>query len=435
MDISAIKDAIKEQITPALDEMRQIKKDVGTKVEEAIDIRKELMSHMERGTKANDPKVQDLEAKLADALESLSDTREAVRLMQTEVSARGKEDEKAEVDYGVLEIIKNEKELRGLLNKYGSFDGAMANQERIIDLATLNSGGALTAQQQNTFMDFMMNLNNTLSRVGQEPMSSPVKNMDELIVAQRKVRARGAAGSALAVADSVSTSQRVLTSVETAWTEDIDIKFVEDNIERGGINAHIIRRLSQAFGNDHNDLFWNSDTAAGAGADQLFLNVNDGIIKIAKADAGVIDYSAASDTTVQDILANTLKATPYEMVMNPLLKYEYTLPYKTALTYAQEMVDRGTVWADQVLRDGWQGLTYFGYPIYAEPHLNLGAADEAVFTPRSNLKWGVQRGVRVEVEWRPRNLIWQVTIHARTDHNYAKSRAVTLVDGIPAALR
>ncbi len=429
MDIEA---QVKTALTPLVEEMKQIKKDVGTDVEKAIEIRKELLSHMERGTAANDVRVKELEVQLAEVTAGINDVREGVRLMNTEIASRlDKKEERAEEDYGPFALIKNEQDLRTLMGKYGSLENAMANQERIIDTTVLSTGGALTAQQQSKFMDFMMDLNNTLSRIGMEPMSSPVKNMDELVVANRKIVARGAAGSAVAVADSLSTKQRVLTSKETAWTEDIDIKFVEDNIERGGINAHIIRRLAQAFGNDHNDLFWNGDEG-GAGA---FLTINDGIIDIAKADADVIDYAAGTDTSVQDILANTLKATPYEMVMNPLLKYEYTLPYKTALVYAQEMVDRGTVWADQVLRDGWQGLSYFGYPIFAEPHLNLGAQDEGTFTPRSNLKWGVQRGVRVEVEWRPRNLIWQVTIHARTDHNYAKSRALTLIDGIPAALR
>jgi hypothetical protein len=158
-------------------------------------------------------------------------------------------------------------------------------------------------------------------------------------------------------------------------------------------------------------------------------------MKIAKADADVVDYSATGVTDPVDVLAGTVKITPYDMIMNPLLNYEFILPYKTTLAYAQAMVDRGTTWADEVLRNGWRNLSYFGFGVYAEPHLNLGAADEGVFTARQNLKWGVQRGIRVEVEWKPRNLKWEVTIHARTDHNYAKSRALTLIDGIDSSLR
>jgi len=113
----------------------------------------------------------------------------------------------------------------------------------------------------------------------------------------------------------------------------------------------------------------------------------------------------------------------------------FFMPYKTTLYYVDELTDRGTPFADQVLQNGVQAARYFGFPVIGDPHLNVSGDDQGVLTFDQNLVWGVQRGITVESMWQPRKRAVEVTITARTDANYAKSEAVVLASNIPSTLR
>jgi HK97 family phage major capsid protein len=58
-------------------------------------------------------------------------------------------------------------------------------------------------------------------------------------------------------------------------TEDV----FHENIEGAGFEATIVDQMTEQFALDLEDLAINGDTAAGAGADQAFLTINDGILK------------------------------------------------------------------------------------------------------------------------------------------------------------
>src|SRR5690606_5647908 len=153
---------------------------------------------------------------------------------------------------------------------------------------------------------------------------------------------------------------------------------------------------------------------------------------IAKADGSVVDYDATSVTTVQAVLAGALRSLPVDYAALPLA---FFLPYKTVLTYADEIADRKTVMGDQALVGGIQQATYFGIPVAGDAHLNLGSAEEGVLSPLANRVGGGPRGITLETQWNARKRAVEVTVSARTDQNYVKSGAVVLVDNIEASLR
>jgi hypothetical protein len=386
---------------------------------EVRELRRELLSKQERGSAPDDTAVRDLEAKLADVEAKQADISERVRLATMAITTATQPEAPRSVweDAFIRDVPK-------LMEASRSRDGL---ERALTSGTTLASAGKLNADQDNQFLDWLIDKTIALSRVTVRRMVSPSAYLDELVTANRKLRAATEA-TAPTVSDAFTVARRTLAAKETIWGEDVSLSFIEDNIERGNINDHIARNLATAFGNDHNDLFWNGDEDDS----DDFLGINDGIIDIAKADASVVDYDASSDTKVQAILAGAHKVFAYDYAARPDLNPAYFLPYATTLVYADELTTRGTAFADNVLLTGLPGLRYFGIPVVAEPHLG---GDEGVLTPLQNLVWGVQRGITIESMWNQRKRVVEYTLTARTDQNYAKSAALVLVDGIAAALR
>src|SRR4051794_35960281 len=60
-----------------------------------------------------------------------------------------------------------------------------------------------------------------------------------------------------------------------------------ENIEGEQLEADLIDEMTQQFALDFEDLEINGDTAAGAGPDQAFLQINNGVLKLAAITAGV----------------------------------------------------------------------------------------------------------------------------------------------------
>lgn len=407
---------VDKYIAPQVTRAQQLADDIAER-------QRELLSHMERDTSPADAKVQDLEAEKADREAELAAMREEIRKVRLELKAEHAAGDARSDWRGV--VFRNIKAIQDAVRNHGGFYEAM--NSRAIDTSDIATAGKLGPDLESQFITWLIGKQAALSRVQVRRMTSPTARLDEMIVGTRKLRA-GSEATDATPADGVSFAKRDLATVEVVWPEDLSRSFLEDNIEGPSAEQTISQAIATAFGNDSNDLFWNGDEDNS----DAFLGINDGIIDIAKADGSVVDYDATSVATVQAILAGALRALPVDYAALPLAAF---LPYKTVLSYADEIADRKTVMGDQALVQGVSQATYFGIPVIGDAHLNLGSQDEGVLTPLGNLVWGVQRGITLETEWRPRKRAVEVTVSARTDQNYVKSGAVVLIDGIDAALR
>jgi len=405
---------VRAAVAPVLTEMNGVR-------DEIKDLHEQLMSKMERGTKATDQAVTDIEARKIEAENKVAELQERVRALELDANpAKQERDEKSKDVFRGLFI----KDADGLLNAYRT-GGAEALQRALTSGTTIASAGKLNPEQEDRFLDWLVAKQAALSRVNVRRMTSPVAYLDELVTGTRKLRL-AAEATAPAVADAFTVARRTLTVKETIWGEDLSYSFIEDNLERGNIESHIAQNLATAFGNDHNDLFWNGDED---NSDD-FLGINDGIIDIAKADVGVVDYDATSVTTWQEVFNGSLKVLPFAFQSRADLAW--FVPFSATFVYADELADRATSLGDMVLVNGLSALRYFGLPVIGEPHLT---GDEATLTPLANLTWGVQRGITFETERATRKRVMEYTLTARTDTNYSKSGAVVLLDGIESGLR
>lgn len=397
--------------------------------EDIAEIHKSLEGLQARGDVApNSATVKDLEKRLEETQAKLAGIEEAARLDKTQpmTPRRSNSDRPMtleELDWRGI-FVKNPEALRQVIRQRL----AVGEEVRALDSSLFSSGGRLSAETADAFIDFVISQQAGLSRVTTLRMASPQGHTDELRVSARKMR-KAAEGTAPTVADGVTNKRRTLTTVETIWAEDLTLTLLEDAIERRGTEGHIARLLGLGFGNDLNDLAWNGDEDAS----DDFLSINDGWIILAENDADVndVDSFGSSIDSAAKVFHEMWKAVPAKFLGR--VDYVYFVPVALAQNYADQVSSRETGLGDQVLVNGFPALRYFGKLVVPEVHLaTLGA--KAMLTPTANLHFGIQRAVNVDSEWRPRKRAIEYTITARTDYEYATGEAIVLAANIPSDL-
>lgn len=380
-----------------------------------------------RQIEPDDQVVLDLQSKIDETEARQGDLEEKLRLAQTTqivVAPNGK----PELDWKGRFCNVTE-ELKQYLRSY--WMGGLDNQEeRILGTGLFATGGALPAEVRDAFIDFVIEQQATLSRVVTIRMNAPTGHTDEMRVSTRVLR-KATEGVAPAVADSITTARRTLTTVEMILAEDITMTFLEDNIERAGAEGRIARLIATAFGNDSNDLVWNGDESSS----DPWISINDGYLILLQSsqdgDITDVDLTAAGVVTNNDVLAELIQNMPDKFLGRT--DHVFWAAVTFAQKYAEQVSARETQLGDQVLIQGFPALRYFGIPVVPETHIP-SAARRIILTPTSNLFWGIQRVLRVDSEFKPRRRVVEYTLTARTDAEYATGEPVVNGTLIPVAL-
>lgn len=439
MDENQLKEGLKEQFETIENTLKTHVDDAMAqkyaKASEDISaLREELGKKADAGENPASEKVADLEERLVEIESSVQD----IVLKAESVAMGSKEDQldrDAKLFKGIIARDGNVDNLRQALRAY--HNNALVGGEnavRAIDSTLFTTGGKLSAETADRFLDFVTEQQVGLSRVTTRRMMSPEGHTDELTVSSRRLR-KATEGTDPSVANAVGTKRRTMTTVEVIWAEDVTLSFLEDNIERRGAEAHIAQLLARSFGNDLEDLAWNGNLEADVSQDDAFLSINDGWIQLALEDSEVndLDASTLSSPSNSDILSEANKLLPVEF--RGVLDLGYFVPIPFAVKYAEELSDRQTSLGDQVMVNGFPVLRYFGWPVIATPKLYEDNVDRAVFTPISNLHHGVQRQITVDSEWQPRSRVVEWTITARNDYEYATGKGIVLISSIPSGNR
>jgi len=429
---TAVGEAVRNELSSVIAEVREtLSAEQADRIvavsSEIADVRKTLSALSERGDiKATSDKVIDLERRLGE----LSETIRLIRAHPT-LPSNVRDDS---ADFRGAFIPDIEQARKAIRELRGTEQGPV--QSRAIDSGLFTTGGKLSAETADRFIDFLIDQQTALSRVVVRRMMNPEGYTDELTIARRKMR-KGSEGTAPSVANAIGTKRRTLRTVEVIWAEDITLTFLEDNIERRGAEAHIARMLASQFGNDANDLAWNGDEANTGDA---FVSINDGWLAIAASDSDVnaVDLSdtafgITSSTKASEVMRIALQTIPFKYKGRSDLAF--FVPVKFAEQYADEVSARQTALGDGVLVNGMPSLRYFGRPVLPEPHLYQANNDKLLLTATGNLFFGVQRQMTVDSEWSPRKRVVEYTMTARTDYEYATGDAIVLVSHLPAHLQ
>jgi HK97 family phage major capsid protein len=181
-------------------------------------------------------------------------------------------------------------------------------------------------------------------------------------------------------------------------TEDL----YHENLEGEALEAKIVDEMTSQFGLDLDDLDINGDTAAGAGPDQAFLQINDGVMKQAAAlpagqrvDAQTINAGAIDKAhffAIQYAMPDKYRASGRaKLFMSP----------KRKISWVEALTARVTAAGDAILLGNESASRPLGDDIIEVPQF---PADRILFTPPENIvrvvSWQVRkRKVTGDTDW------------------------------------
>lgn len=140
------------------------------------------------------------------------------------------------------------------------------------------TAGLLDPEQSSQFIWALKDKDTWGSQIRFEPRTVDAGEINKASTATRIIRGapeNADDGYRVGAAFGVVPYQTVKVRLPWEVTEDV----FHSNIEREALEADLTTQMTRQFGADLSDLEINGDTAAGAGPDQAFLQINDGVLK------------------------------------------------------------------------------------------------------------------------------------------------------------
>lgn len=151
---------------------------------------------------------------------------------------------------------------------------------------TVASGGLLNDSQSARFLELVKDSSNFGTEIRQEPVGTVAGEINRFGTSARIIRAAAEnADDGYRAEPTFPTVPYTTTKIRLPFevTEDT----YESNIEKEALETRLVTSFATQMGLDLDDLDVNGDTAAGAGPDQAFLQIHDGLLKLAANVVGV----------------------------------------------------------------------------------------------------------------------------------------------------
>lgn len=316
----------------------------------------------------------------------------------------------------------------------------MSSNSKIIQkadftLADLASGGLLNPEQAATFIRKMRTTPTILNQMRTVVMSSPQRNINKIGFGDR-ILMPATSGVALDPDTSPtnrrskpSTEQVVLTTKELIAEVRLPYDVIEDNIERGNINANnpngpstepvsggfkdtIIQLMAERAAIDLEELFIRGDTGSG----DAYLALLDGAL--ASATSNVSD--AAGAPISRAIFKNGIKTLPDEY-KGMLQSLKHFISMDNFTEYHDTRANRETAGGDLINEQTTNNLWALGTRV--EGAAVMPAAN-GVFTNPQNMIWGIQRQMSMEVDKIITERVFVIVLTMRVDFKYEEEEAV-----------
>jgi HK97 family phage major capsid protein len=300
--------------------------------------------------------------------------------------------------------------------------------------------GILRPEQARRFIDYVWDAT-TLANDGRRvTMRANTMELEKINVGDRVIRA-ASQGVSTYTNTGATFSKVELTTKKIRLDWEVSAESLEDNIEGAALEDHLVRLMTNAFGNDIEDLAINGDGSTGS-----FLSIMNGFINLEKTSpntgAGsnlgsaheVVD-TAFTDWTV-DKMQSLILAMPrrYRAITNGLKFYAGTD------TFANIVKNNGTVIANIGSTEGSRGeflgganqtfggarqTRVLGVPVLEVPYYPAGFVD---LTFPQNRIWGFQRDITVNRFYVPKKDTVEYTVFVRFGIAWEELDAVAFAD-------
>jgi hypothetical protein len=302
------------------------------------------------------------------------------------------------------------------------------------------AGGILNPEQANRFIDYVWDAT-VLAKDGRRvTMRANTMEIEKVNVGERVIRAAAQAEGTYTNAGATFTKVELTTKkIRLDW--EVSTESLEDNIEGGALEDHLVRLMTNAFGNDIEDLAINGDD----GADP-FLGIWDGFVHqvTGGADAHQAVVAVTGNNWTPEIMQQIIYAMPrkYRAIKSGLKFYAGTDAFAGIVANNGTLADaiaeavapalRGT---DQYTNAylGGAGQTFggarttrvLGIDVMEVPYY---PADYVDLTFPQNRVWGFQRDITVNRQYQAKKDTIEYTVFVRLGITWEELDAVAYAD-------
>ena len=302
--------------------------------------------------------------------------------------------------------------------------------------------GILRPEQARRFIDYVWDAT-TLAKDGRRvTMRANTMELEKVNVGERVIRSAVQANGDYTNAGATFTKVELTTKkIRLDW--EVSAEALEDGIEGGALEDHLVRLMTNAFANDIEDLAINGTGDSGDGA---FLGIMDGFVN--KATTGGNAHEAvvtvANDNWTTDAMQKIILAMPrkYRALKSNLKFYAGTDAFQgivknngtlaDAIAEAFAGTPAGTPANRQAYLDG-TGQTFggarttrvLGIDVQEVPYYPAGYVD---LTFPQNRIWGFQRDITVNREYKPKKDTIEYTVFVRFGVQWEEEDAIAFAD-------
>lgn len=290
----------------------------------------------------------------------------------------------------------------------------------------------LNRQQADRFIDLLVDTSVLLKVMRREKKDHPKGEINKLDLGT--IVTEGANSTSKARTSVPTESVVTYDMVKYRAAFDLRKDFLEDNIEKEGVRDKVLNMFTKAMSIDAEmaAVEGDDDLPVGDGqtAENNLLGANDGLQKILLANVPadqIINADGAAPSA--QLYYKMRRAIPARYrVAKP--SYRWIAPSGPMDKWSKDWSARETQGGDRALATaeapGPWGVPMLEVPLFPEDLAftagsttgNAGAKTDGSFiwlTPYENLIWFVQREITIEFDRKPRQDLWEATIHFRCD--------------------
>jgi len=312
------------------------------------------------------------------------------------------------------------------------------------------AGGILNPEQARRFIDYVWDAT-ILAKDGRKvTMRANSIELEKVNVGERVIRAaKQGDASHINVGATFSKVELTTTKIRLDW--EVSTEALEDNIEGGALEDHLVRLMTNAFANDIEDLAINGQ---GVATSDPFLGIMEGFVTKttglygATTDAHEAVVSVSNNEWTPDVMQKIILAMPrkYRAVKSNLKFYAGTDAFAgivknngtlaDAITDAMNYGNVKPVGSTQANRQAYLdgvGQTFggarttrvLGIDVQEVPYYPEGFVD---LTFPSNRVWGFQRDITVNRQYHPKKDTIEYTVFVRFGIQWEELDAVAYAD-------
>jgi len=318
---------------------------------------------------------------------------------------------------------------------FGSTDGANAVNP------TGTPGGILAPEQARRFIDYVWDAT-VLAKDGRRvTMRANTMEIEKVNVGERVIRAAAQADNTYTNAGATFTKVELTTKkIRLDW--EVSTESLEDNIEGGALEDHLVRLMTNAFANDIEDLAINGDGSTGN-----FLSIMEGFVNKVKTDGDAHEaiVTVSDDAWTPAVMQDIILAMPrkYRAIKSNLKFYAGTDAFQGIVTNNGTLADAVaeaiagmTPGSTQANRQnyldgvgqtlgGARTTRVLGVDVMEVPYY---PADYVDLTFPANRVWGFQRDITVNREYKPKKDTIEYTVFVRFGLQWEELDAVAFAD-------